>query len=360
MSTPTVVCQSLYKSFGDLPVVVDASFRVMPGRILALLGPSGCGKTTTLRLIAGFEQLDDGRIEIAGAAVADGRRHTPPEQRRVGMVFQDYAIFPHLSVIENIRFGLGRGREAQARAEEMLAFVGLSGQGGKMPHELSGGQQQRVSLARALAPNPAVLLLDEPFSNLDATLRAGVRAEVRRLLKRSGTTAIFVTHDQEEALFLGDEVAVMNAGRLEQIGAPVTIFHRPRTRFVAEFVGQTDFLAGEVTAQGVATPLGALAQPVDLPPGTAVDVMLRGDDVDIAPHAAGNGRVLSRQFVGIAYVYEVGLDDGTVLHSWQPHTVELAEGTAVRVSLPQDHELTIFHHDQAINHNPQISHSIAD
>lgn len=354
--TPTVICQSLHKSFGALPVVVDASFRVLPGQILALLGPSGCGKTTTLRLIAGFEQLDNGRIDIDGQRVADGNgRHLPPEQRRAGMVFQDYAIFPHLNVRENIRFGLRKGKEAQARAEEMLAFVGLAGQGDKMPHALSGGQQQRVSLARALAPNPAVLLLDEPFSNLDATLRKGVRAEVKRLLKRSGTTAIFVTHDQEEALFLGDEVAVMNAGRLEQVDTPVNIFHHPQTRFVADFVGQTDFLAGEVTARGVVTQLGLLPQRVALPAGTAVDVMLRGDDVDIMQDDDGNGRVLSRQFVGIAYVYEVALADDTVLHSWQPHTVELARGTAVRVSLPLDHDLTIFHRDRAVNSDPQIN-----
>ncbi|MFO7680427.1 MAG: ABC transporter ATP-binding protein, partial [Chloroflexota bacterium] len=278
---PAVVCRNLVKSFGNLLVVDDVSLSVPTGKILALLGPSGCGKTTTLRLIAGFEQLDGGSIWIDGQEVANGRFHLPPEKRRAGMVFQDYAIFPHLSVAANVGFGLPKGKEQQPRVAEMLAFVGLAGLGERMPHELSGGQQQRVALARALSPRPAVLLLDEPFSNLDAALRHSVRQEVKDLLKASGATAVFVTHDQEEALFLGDEVAVMNAGRLEQIDTPENLFHQPRTRFVAQFLGHSDFIPGAAAAGGVETPLGFQAQESGLAPGTAVSVMVRPDDVKL-------------------------------------------------------------------------------
>ena len=271
----TVTCRNLYKSFEKLPVVQDVNLTVAPGEILVLLGPSGCGKTTTLRLISGFETLDNGRIEINNQLMADGALHVPPEKRRVGIVFQDYAIFPHLSLTQNVGFGLKRGQSE--RIEEMLNFVGLGGLGERMPHQLSGGQQQRVALARALAPQPVVLLLDEPFSNLDAALRVEMRQEVRGLLKSSGTTAVFVTHDQEEALYMGDQVGVMNRGRLEQVGSPEAIFHQPRTRFVAEFLGQTDFLPGEVTGRGVQTPLGLLPQTLPLASGTAVEVAVRPD-----------------------------------------------------------------------------------
>lgn len=342
----TVTCHNLYKSFENQPVVQNVSLSVAPGEILVLLGPSGCGKTTTLRLIAGFEQLDNGRIEIDNQLVADGNRHVPPEKRRVGIVFQDYAIFPHLSLAQNVGFGLKRGQSD--RVEEMLNFVGLGGLGERMPHQLSGGQQQRVALARALAPQPVVLLLDEPFSNLDAALRVEMRQEVRRLLKASGTTAVFVTHDQEEALFMGDQVGVMNSGRLEQVGTPEAIFHQPRTRFVAEFLGQTDFLPGEVTERGVQTPLGVLPQTLPLASGTAVDIAIRPDDLRVLPDEAGNGRIVSRQFVGIAFVYEVRLADGTLIHSWQPHENSLAEGTAVSVQFAAPHELPCFYQNHIV------------
>ncbi len=343
----TVTCLHLHKSFDNLPVVNDVSLSVAQGEILVLLGPSGCGKTTTLRLIAGFEKLDDGRIDINNQLMADDSTHVPPEKRRVGIVFQDYAIFPHLSLAQNVGFGLKRGQSE--RVAEMLNFVGLGGLGERMPHQLSGGQQQRVALARALAPQPVVLLLDEPFSNLDAALRVEMRQEVRRLLKASGTTAVFVTHDQEEALFMGDLVGVMHGGRLEQVGTPEAIFHQPRTRFVAEFLGQTDFLPGTVTDQGVQTPLGFLPQNLSLPSGTAVDIAVRPDDLRLTPDEGGNGRIVSRRFVGIAFVYEVRLDDGTLIHSWQPHENSLAEGTAVSVQFATPHALPCFHQNHVVS-----------
>ncbi|MEW5987619.1 MAG: ABC transporter ATP-binding protein [Chloroflexota bacterium] len=355
MPETTVRCHNLHKRFGRLTAVENVTFTVATGAILALLGPSGCGKTTLLRLLAGFEQLDEGWIEIAGRLVADPRLHAPPEKRRVGMVFQDYAIFPHLTVAQNVAFGLGR--EAEARTAAMLELVGLDGLGEQMPHELSGGQQQRVALARALAPEPAVLLLDEPFSNLDTTLRAQVRREVRDVLKQSQATAIFVTHDQEEALFLGDQVAVMNEGRLEQVGTPQEIFHRPQTRFVAGFIGQTEFLPGRVVANGVETPLGLLPQTLSLPTGAMVEVAVRPDDITMQmnPNAVSaenpgvpNTQVVDHRFTGMAHIYTVRLADGRQVHSWQPHTVELEEGAAVEVAFGLDHPLPCFYQGRAV------------
>jgi len=242
----------------DPPAVDGLSLRVTEGEILALLGPSGCGKTTTLRLIAGLESPDAGTITLRGQIVAGPGRAVPPEERGVGIVFQDYALFPHLTVADNVAFGLPRAAR-RSRVEAVLELVGLGGFGPRYPHELSGGQQQRVALARALAPAPALLLLDEPFSNLDADLRAQMRDEVERILRTSGTTAVFVTHDQEEAFTLADRVGVLLAGRIEQLAPPQELYHRPATRFVAAFVGAADFLPGVVTAQGIVTEVGTFA-----------------------------------------------------------------------------------------------------
>ena len=344
-------CRSLTKWFGDRAVVRDVSFTVAPGDILALVGPSGCGKTTLLRLVAGFERLDSGQIEIDGRAVADDAHHLPPESRRAGMVFQDYAVFPHLSVGQNVGFALGRGEAARQRVAELLAFVGLPGQERKMPHELSGGEQQRVSLARALSTGPAVLLLDEPFSNLDAALRAGVRAEVRALLKQSGTTAVFVTHDQEEALLLGDRVGVMRAGQLEQLGSPEVVFHRPQTRFVAEFLGQTEFVPGEVVGAAIVTPLGERPRPAGLPDGAAVEVAIRPDDVTFTPDDGGSARVLSRQFAGMTYLYRVALPGGGVVPSRRPYGVHVSEGAVVVARFANDTPLPVFYEGRAVDIN---------
>jgi iron(III) transport system ATP-binding protein len=341
-------CRELTKYFGGSPIVRGLTFSIAEGEILALVGPSGCGKTTTLRLIAGFERQDDGAIEIDGRVVAERDYHLPPERRQVGMVFQDYAVFPHLTVGQNVGFALGKSQAARERVANLLNFVGLPGQAQKMPHELSGGEQQRVSLARALSTEPAVLLLDEPFSNLDAALRASVRAEVRTLLKRSGTTAVFVTHDQEEALLLGDRVGVLRDGQLEQIDTPEDIFHRPRTRFVAEFLGQTEFVPGETTAGGVLSSLGFLVRPTRLPPGTPVEVAVRPEDVTFIPEEGGTGRVLARYFRGMAYIYNIGLNDGVSVHSRQPHSMRVDEGTRIAVRLNDDSEPSIFHNGQSV------------
>lgn len=256
-----VELRDVRKAFGSVAAVDGIRLSVRPGEILGLLGPSGCGKTTALRLVAGFEVPDAGHIAVGERVVAGSGSWVPPERRHVGMVFQDYALFPHLTVAGNVAFGLRGGRGTRRRVEEVLELVGLAGYGERYPHQLSGGQQQRLALARALAPRPAVLLLDEPFSNLDTALRVQMRLEVRSILKQEGVTAIFVTHDQRDAFAICDRIAVMRAGRIEQVGTPQELYALPATEFVARFIGASNVLPGELVegeAMCVATALGLL------------------------------------------------------------------------------------------------------
>lgn len=240
------------------PVVEDLSFEVYSGEIFALLGPSGCGKTTTLRLIAGFERADAGEICVNGQCFEGAKIHLPPEARGVGIVFQEYALFPHLDVSQNVAFGLKKlpAKLRDERVMTVLDMVGMTPFKNRKPYELSGGQQQRVALARSIAPSPKLILLDEPFSNLDAGMRHSTREEIRTLLKEAGMSAVFVTHDQEEALCFADRLAVMHEGRIEQIGAPETVYHRPQTPFVADFLGVTNLIDGEAEGNCAETPLG--------------------------------------------------------------------------------------------------------
>jgi iron(III) transport system ATP-binding protein len=345
------LCQ-LSKSYeaGQLPAVADVSFAMPADEILAVVGPSGCGKTTTLRLIAGFEIPDRGVIRLKDRPVAADGVFVPPERRGVSMVFQDHALFPHLTVFQNVAFGLKSLPRAQSRerALEMLRLIDMEHLAGRYPHELSGGERQRVALARALAPQPTVVLFDEPFSNLDADRRNEVRAHVRTTLKKIGATAIFVTHDQEEALFMGDRLAVLSQGRLVQIGAPDEVFHAPRSRFVAEFLGNTDFLPGHVTRQGIHTEIGLLAQPVDLPDGEPVEVALRADDVDFEPQPDCGALVVERVFRGAYQLYTLRLPSGCLVHTLQPHTRLVRPGTPARVFVCADHPLILFHRGMAV------------
>jgi iron(III) transport system ATP-binding protein len=310
--TYALECIELNKQFGAVSALRDFNLAVRPGQLVALLGPSGCGKTTTLRLIAGFEEPDGGTIRINGQPVAGAGTFVEPEARRVGMVFQDYALFPHLSVADNIAFGLRTDRRSrQQQVERMLALVGLAGLGGRMPYELSGGQQQRVALARALAPEPAIVLLDEPFSNLDTTLRAQVRAEVRQILREAGTTTLFVTHDQEEALSLADEVAVMFDGYLAQAAEPQQLYRRPASKAVAAFVGESNFLPGVAEGMQVRCALGTLALSGAM--HGPVEVLIRPEALRLSHAPNGGARITWREFYGHTQRLGVRLADGTAL-----------------------------------------------
>ena len=350
MENPAVELNNITKQFNGDPAVYDLNLSLSPGEILALVGPSGCGKTTSLRLIAGFEQPDAGEIILGGKTVAGGNKFVQPENRGVGMVFQDYALFPHINVAENVAFGLNGTSKSKRmeEAESMLNLVGLAGYGQRLPHELSGGERQRVALARALAPKPILVLLDEPFSNLDADLRLRMREEVRVILKGIGATAIFVTHDQEEALYIGDSLAVLHRGQLEQIGTPEEVFHQPANHFVAEFMGGSDFLPGEVTAKGIQTEIGLVPQQVDLEAGTQVELALRSDDVSFFPSKGSKSIILARHFKGALNVYRLRLPSGRLLHAYGPHTETLRSGTPVQVAIEPGHDLAYFPLDETL------------
>jgi len=283
-----VTLKNLSKAYSpDAAALVDLTLEIAQGEILALLGPSGCGKTTTLRLIAGFEQPTHGTVALQGRTVAGSGAFVPPERRGVSMVFQEHALFPNLTVLQNVVFGVEKGKNADSAGHKrglfMLRLVGLEHLAHRYPHELSGGERQRVALARAMAPQPVLILFDEPFSNLDADRRMRMREDVRAILKTTGSTALFVTHDQEEALYMGDRIAVLNQGRLEQVDTPEAVYQHPATRFVAEFMGHTDFIEGTVVPGGVQTEIGLIAQQTAFPPGTLVDIALRADDITFTP-----------------------------------------------------------------------------
>lgn len=323
----------LSKAYNSTMVLDDVSLSVRAGQIMALLGPSGCGKTTTLRLIAGFEWPDSGTISINGRVVASDTVRAVPEERRVGMVFQEYALFPHLSVADNIAFGLkDSSREKQARVSELLALAALPDVGKRMPYELSGGQQQRIALARALAPRPDILLLDEPFSNLDAALRGQVRSEVRSILKQSGITCVFVTHDQEEALSLADEVAVMLAGRIAQVATPQVLYHHPATPEVAAFVGEANFLPGEASGATVECVLGTLE--LDQPARGPVTILVRPEWLRLNHQRSPvKAAVEWREFYGHDQRIGVRLPDGTALVVRSEPGDDYAAGESVAVSV---------------------------
>jgi iron(III) transport system ATP-binding protein len=303
----SITCENLHKSFGDVRAVDGLTLHVEEGTIAALLGPSGCGKTTTLRLIAGFERPDAGTIAVDGRTLAGGGEFVAPERRRIGVVFQDYALFPHYDVAGNVAYGLGR-RADRSRVAEVLDLVGLGGLADRSVNELSGGQQQRVALARALAPTPELILLDEPFSNLEAGLRERLREEVRDILRAAGVTALFVTHDQEEALSLAEQVAVMRSGRIEQAGTPEEVYSRPASRWVAEFVGEIEVVPGEASEGRVACELGSL--PADPSRSGPVDILVRPESIAIGingPASAAEAEVTGRRFYGHDQLVELRL-----------------------------------------------------
>ena len=338
----SVSVRDLEHAYGLHRVVRGMTFALAPGRIGCLLGPSGCGKTTVLRCLAGFEPVQGGEIRLSDQVVSRRGLQVAPEKRGVGMVFQDYALFPHLSVADNIGFGLRRmpTADAVARTTAMMELVGLASVAETFPHELSGGQQQRVALARALAPAPGLLLLDEPFSNLDVDLRERLSLEVRAILRAAGTTAILVTHDQNEAFALADEIGIMNDGTIEQWDSAYNLYHRPRTRFVADFVGQGVFLRGVAESNGkLRTELGELEGdwPTRVPAGGAVDLLLRPDDIlhdDASPWQA---EVAAKAFRGAEFLYTLTLASGTRLLSLVPSHHNHAIGEKIGIRLAIEH-----------------------
>ena len=345
-----VSLKGIHKSFdGGTVIIEDMSLDLARGEIMVLSGPSGCGKTTTLRLIAGFIEPDRGSIHVEGLEVA-GANSIPPERRPVGIVFQDYALFPHLTIEQNVDFGLAKKDKSEREriVADSLSLVGLEGFNHRYPHELSGGEQQRVALARALAPHPKVVLLDEPFSNLDAFLRARVREEIRQILKRAGTTAIFVTHDQQEALALADRLVILNKGRFEQIGSPEDVYHRPATRFVANFMGQANFIPGEVGPDGISTELGRWPAPPRLAGGAEVDVMLRPHDISLSADVSAPSVVSARQFLGEENLYSIELSSGRHIRSTMPSHAVFNPGERVKITINRQQGV-IFSGDKAVS-----------
>lgn len=339
----------IVQRYGKHTVVDGVNFRLEGGSIACLLGPSGCGKTTLLRCIAGFEDISGGEISLRGEVVSRAGQRVAPEKRRIGMVFQDYALFPHLSVEENVAFGLGRkpAEDAHLRVRQLLATVGLHGQGNKYPHELSGGQQQRVALARALAPRPELILLDEPFSNLDVGLRERLSVEVRDILKREGSTAIMVTHDQNEAFAMADEIGIMHDGRIQQWDVPYNLYHRPANRFVADFIGQGVLLPGVVAGgTNVEMELGQLVSDVAVEcsetcancgDGCEVDVLLRPDDIVHDDRSPLQAEVLHKAFRGADILYSLRLKSGAEVLSLVPSHHNHAIGEKIGIRLDADH-----------------------
>ncbi|MFO7571181.1 MAG: ABC transporter ATP-binding protein [Gaiellaceae bacterium] len=317
------------KRFGDVTAVDGASLCVARGEVVALLGPSGCGKTTLLRLVAGFERPDGGRVSVSGRSVAGGGDFVPPEQRRVGMVFQDYALFPHLSVRDNVGFGLPR-RGRTSRVAELLSVVGLEGLERRYPHELSGGQQQRVALARALAPSPELVLLDEPWSNVDPFLRESLRAEVAEIIRPLGVTVVLVTHDREEAFSLADRIALMRHGTIVQEGTSEDLYYAPVSRWAAEFVGAANVLSGEAARDLLRARIAHGTNGGDA--AREVEVLIRPELLELAPDPDGAGEVIAREFRGHDVFYRVRLD-GVELVSQRPsnEVVPLGSRVSVRV-----------------------------
>ena len=342
MSKTAVKCGELTKSYGGKLAVDAVSFSVLQGEILSIVGPSSGGKTTTIRMLAGFEQPDSGEISLQDTLVSSSSIFIPPERRNVGIVFQEYALFPNKTVAENVAFGLHRlqQNEQHTRLSDVMEMVQISDVSNSYPHEISGGQQQRVALARSLAPQPDVLLLDEPFSNLDTGLRVEIRNEVRSILRETKTTTVFVTHDQEEAMFMGDILAVMSEGRIEQIGGPAELYHTPSTRFVASFLGNTDFLSGIVVDTTVRTELGKIPAPKESQPGP-IDLVLRPQDL-VDGEGPGEGTVEASEFRGPTYLHHIRLVSGDKVRVETPAYLRCEIGDKVKVGIGPHYQAVGF------------------
>ncbi|MEN8040219.1 MAG: ABC transporter ATP-binding protein [Actinomycetota bacterium] len=330
MSQPTIEVTDATVRYGSTTAIDRLNLTVDEGSLVAIVGPSGCGKTTALRSIAGFEQLAEGTISIRGSIASDKTKTVPPEQRKVGMVFQEYALFPHISVAENVGYGV-RGSHRGHRVAEVLELVGLQGHGARFPHELSGGEQQRVALARALAPEPDVVLLDEPFSNLDAPQRERMRRELRKILKTARVTAILVTHDQAEALAIADAIAVMRDGQILQSGTPDDVYEAPVDTWVAQFLGDATLFNGSVRNGKIATTLGPIT--AGLPDGSRATVMVRPEWLLPTKNDSGVGLVVDREFYGHDQRVEIRFPDDTIVDALVPTRKAIHVGDTVDIEL---------------------------
>lgn len=344
MTKPVIMhIHGVTKMFGPVAVVNNLSLQQHQGEILVFLGPSGCGKTTLLRLIAGFEKPNSGSIEINGKTMADSKVFIPPEKRDVGMVFQDYALFPHLNVAQNIAFGVQQNqRYTEKTVGEAISLVRLEGLEKRYPHQLSGGQQQRVALARALAPSPALVLLDEPLSNLDAQIRVNLRQQLRDIIKQSGTTAIFVTHDQEEALAIADRLVVLSQGQIEQLGTPEEIYQQPASKFVAEFVTQANFIPAQRLGQYWETELGAFAVNNYTENRNEGELMIPQEFLQLQPDDQARVIIDESTFLGREILYSLSTASGKRLKARLSATTRFSVGTKVKVNIENNSLLKVF------------------
>jgi iron(III) transport system ATP-binding protein len=345
MPTPALSIKNLSIQYAQTTqrAINNVSFDLNPGDIACLLGPSGCGKTTILRAIAGFIPPSEGHIWLKGQHASTPQTVLSPEKRQVGVVFQDYALFPHLSVRKNIEFGLHKHSttERKTRGDNLLALIGLSALADRFPHELSGGQQQRVALARALAPRPTLILLDEPFSNLDVELKARLSTEVRDILKAEHMSAILVTHDQHEAFAMADHIGVIHAGELQQWDTPYQLYHEPKTRMVADFIGQGVFVHGKPNANGIQIALGQLPHAKQHPaPHQELDVLIRPDDIIHDDASPSKAKVLRKSFRGAEFMYTLELNNGEHILALVPSHHDHAIGEHIGIRLELDHVIT--------------------
>jgi iron(III) transport system ATP-binding protein len=330
MAAPLISVEGVHVSFGDTKALTNLTLDVPAGGLLALVGPSGCGKTTALRVIAGFQDVDAGSVSIRGRQVLGPDVNVPPEKRNVGMVFQDYALFPHISVAENVGYGVS-GSDRVARVAEVLDLVGLNGYESRFPHELSGGEQQRVALARALAPSPDVVLLDEPFSNLDAPQRERMRRELKATIRSAGVTAVLVTHDQSEALAIADVIAVMREGSIRQVGRPDEVYRSPVDPWVAGFLGDAILLQGTIEHGAISTPVGSID--TDIADGSAAVVMIRPEWISPSVVDEGQGTVVDTEFYGHDQRVEIELTDGDKVEALVPSLRAISVGDSVDLEI---------------------------
>ena len=350
----SLIVENLSLKYDDNAVLKDISFEIDDSEILALVGPSGSGKTSLIRCITGLQDPNSAIIKISENIIFSSKVNIPIEKRDIGIVFQDFALFPHMTVENNIQYGMNEKNTQEkslsqvSSLTDLMLMTGIYQLRDRYPDELSGGEQQRVALARSLAPRPKILLMDEPFSNLDPNLRIQLRMEVRRILKYLKISCLFVTHDQQEALYMGDRIIVLNKGEIQQIDDNISVFQNPSNQFVAEFIGPADFINGEIIDNYAKTELGKIEVKSNATNGENVNIMVRPDDITINKKKTGNGFVVQREYRGMYYIYSVKLNSGKVVKTLSSHTNNFNVGTKVDVQLTPGHPLICFKNKEII------------